>query len=640
MGEHMKPRRSERLASLERELEETVARALALEERYRAQLDQLHPDQVASGRNLLHYLALRRHDAAEFQDELSAFGLSRLGTAEAHVLASVHAVLHAVHALQGRPGARCRGPVTFKQGRKLIKQHTRALLGRKTKGSAARIMVTLPVEAADDPGLVRGILEAGMNCARVNCAQGDPDQWGRILAHLDRARRATGRACRTFMDLAGPKIRTGPLVAGPRVLALKPRQDVRGRVEEPVRVRLVGGSAPGGTDASGARTLPVPAALLASLRPGDVLTFVDARGAPGRLEVAAVDDGGAQALCPATAYVETGMLLTRERVGAHGGAAAAPVCGEMGPLPPVEDPIVLRVGDTLVLHKDPRPGEPARAAGPGRPPIPAHVACAVPEVLDDVRPGDPVLLDDGKAAGVARRVEAGEVEVEILRAPPDGMRLRGSKGINLPGSRLRLAGLTARDREDLRFVAAHADGVNVSFVNHPDDVEDLLDELEAVGGRHLGLILKIETHQGFQQLPGIVLASMEWPVVGVMIARGDLAVEVGWTHLARVQEEILWVCEAAHVPVVWATEVLDRLAKKGVPTRSEISDVVMAERAECVMLNKGPHIEEAIRTLDELLRSVQGYQRKKTTLLPALTLDAPDPEEVGRAIGARQGRWT
>jgi pyruvate kinase len=90
--------------------------------------------------------------------------------------------------------------------------------------------------------------------------------------------------------------------------------------------------------------------------------------------------------------------------------------------------------------------------------------------------------------------------------------------------------------------------------------------------------------------------------------------------------------------VVWATQVLDRLAKKGLPTRSEISDVVMAERAECVMLNKGPFITRTIQTLDGILKSMQAYQQKKATLLPALTLEEPDPDEVGRTVGTRQGR--
>jgi len=636
----MKPTRAEKLASLERELDDIIADARALEERYAAQLAQLHPDQASSGLNLLHYLALRVRDQSGLQEDLGGIGLSSLGRSGAHVLATLHAVREAVRALQGHVGKHEKGPVTFKQGRKLLKRHTRALLGKKMKGSAARIMVTLPVEAADDPGLVRDLLEAGMNCARINCAQGGPAEWERMLAHLERARKATGRACRTFMDVTGPKIRTGPLASGPRVLAIRPAKDIRGAVVETEPVVLVPEEVgclvpPEPSDAAPAvPVVPVSAGLFRALRSGDRLTFQDARGRPGWLDVVSVGASAARALCSSTVYLETGLP-----VALHSGTGEAPVRGLVGTVPSKDDPIVLRLGDTLVIHKDPRPGEPARKAEEGRPAVPAHVTCTLPQVLDDVRIGEPVVLDDGKARGVIRRVRDGEIEVEITGAPREGMRLRGSKGINLPDSRLRIAGLTEQDKQDLRFIIEHADGVDVSFVNHPDDVEDLLDELEKQGGEHLGLILKIETKQGFRNLPGILLAAMEWPILGVMIARGDLAVEAGWTHLAHVQEEILSVCEAAHVPVVWATEVLDRMAKKGTPTRSEISDVVMAERAECVMLNKGPYIVEAIRTLYEVLRSAQAWQLKKTTLLPALTLEAPDPAEVGRAVGERLGRW-
>ncbi len=638
----MKAKRAEKLASLERDLDALIRDARSLEDRYRLQLDQLHPDQLRSGLNLLHYLALRGHDASELQDELGAFGLSSLGRCGAHVLATLHAVRHAVRALQGRAGKRKRGPVTFKAGHKLLKRHTRALLGKKVKGSAARIMVTLPVEAADDPRLVRDLMEAGMNCARINCAQGGPAEWGRMLAHLERARKATGHACRTFMDVAGPKIRTGPLAPGPRILSIRPKKDIRGVVVEAEPVVLVPeGEAPGsapGAEEGGDPVVPITPALFRALRPGCRLTFTDTRGRPAWLEVGDVGQTEARALCPCSVYLESGLPVKLEAGGSAGGGAE-PVAGAVGTLPSQDDPIVLRPGDTLVVHRELRPGEPARKASQGRPAAPAHVACTFPQIFDDVRAGEAILLDDGKARGFIQEVREGEMVVAITGAPREGMKLRASKGINLPDSRLRIPSLTPQDREDLRFIAAHADGVDVSFVNHPDDVEDLLDELDQVGGKHLGLILKIETKQGFQNLPGILLAAMERADVGVMIARGDLAVEAGWVDLARLQEEILSVCEAAHVPVVWATEVLDRLAKKGTPTRSEISDVVMAERAECVMLNKGPYIVDAIRTLDEVLHSVQAYQRKKITLLPPLALDAPDPGEVGRAVGKRQGRW-
>ena len=87
---------------------------------------------------------------------------------------------------------------------------------------------------------------------------------------------------------------------------------------------------------------------------------------------------------------------------------------------------------------------------------------------------------------------------------------------------------------------------------------------------------------------------------------------------AEVQEEMLWACEAAHLPVVWATQVLETLARTGRPSRAEITDAAMGERAECVMLNKGPHIMDAIRMLDDILRRMQEHQSKKRPLLRAL----------------------
>jgi pyruvate kinase len=141
-----------------------------------------------------------------------------------------------------------------------------------------------------------------------------------------------------------------------------------------------------------------------------------------------------------------------------------------------------------------------------------------------------------------------------------------------------------------------------------------------LGAENLGIILKIETRQGFENLPRLLLAAMRSRVVGVMIARGDLAVECGYQRLAEIQEEILWISEAAHVPVVWATQVLETLAKTGMPSRSEITDAAMGERAECVMLNKGPFVVEAVKTLDDILRRMQAHQEKKRSTLCKLRI--------------------
>ena len=141
-----------------------------------------------------------------------------------------------------------------------------------------------------------------------------------------------------------------------------------------------------------------------------------------------------------------------------------------------------------------------------------------------------------------------------------------------------------------------------------------------MSGREIGIILKIETRKAFESLPALLLAAMRSPSSGVMIARGDLAVECGYERLAEVQEEILWMAEASHTPVTWATQVLESLAKDGIPSRAEITDAAMGERAECVMLNKGPYILDAVRALDNILRRMQTHQRKKSAMLRELRL--------------------
>jgi len=205
------------------------------------------------------------------------------------------------------------------------------------------------------------------------------------------------------------------------------------------------------------------------------------------------------------------------------------------------------------------PGSPARYEGGDRNELlaAARIGCTLPEVFDDVRPGECIWLDDGKIGGTIEAVEPGQIHVRITHARANGDKLRADKGINLPDSSLRLAALTQKDIADLPFVAAHADLVGYSFVRAAADVYELESHLARLGGEHLGIVLKIETRRSFEQLPNLLLAAMRTPRDGVMIARGDLAIECGYERMAEVQEQILWVCEAAHVPVIWATQVLE-----------------------------------------------------------------------------------
>ena len=123
---------------------------------------------------------------------------------------------------------------------------------------------------------------------------------------------------------------------------------------------------------------------------------------------------------------------------------------------------------------------------------------------------------------------------------------------------------------------------------------------------------------GIARLRVLIAAAAGRRPFGVMIARGDLAAEIGFERLAEMQEEILWICEAASVPVVWATQVLEGLVKEGIPSRGEMTDAAMAARAECVMLNKGPMVDAAVGVLDRLLARMDEHVFKKTPRLRAL----------------------
>ncbi len=246
----------------------------------------------------------------------------------------------------------------------------------------------------------------------------------------------------------------------------------------------------------------------------------------------------------------------------------------------------------------------------------AVIGCSVAEVFRDARAGEPIWFDDGTLGGQIEGVQADGLLIRITQAPPGGRKLRSEKGINLPGTALNLPALTPQDRQDLPFITRHADVVAMSFVNRVSDVEDLMQALDDAQAAHLGLVLKIETNSGFKHLPDLLLSVMKRRDVGVMIARGDLAVESGFVRLAEVQEEILRIAEAAHVPTIWATQVLENLAKTGLPSRAEVTDAAMGVRAEAVMLNKGPYILEAVEALETILLSMQPHQTKKRSWLP------------------------
>ncbi len=581
-------------------------------------IGHIHENNQASARNLLHYLALRRHDIRDLQERLAALGLSSLGRTEAHVLSAVTTVIDVLSRLN--PTDSLGGPVSDSsseraEGRRLLEQNTEILLGAAPQNRRVRIMVTMPSEAATCYELVRDLVVSGMDCMRINCAHDGQEAWSGMIRNLRQAEQETGKRCKVEMDVAGPKLRTGSIKAGAAVVKWRPQRDAFGRVEVPARIWLTPAAHPETPSGHASACLLVPGRFLSTLDPSIEIRLTDARGSKRSMRVCEAAGKSRWAECGQTAYVTQGTVLTA-RV-KHQLRST-----RVGVLPPQPQSLVLKQGDTLILTRSLEPGRPAEFGKDGHLVSPARIGVTLPEFFTCVQPGEPVWLDDGMIGGSISAVEPDQVRVEITHARAGGGKLGAEKGINVPESDLKVASLTEEDLGNLQFIATHADILGSSFVRTEEDVRNLHARLAELNATDLGIVLKIETRQGFENLPRLLLEAMRRRGAGVMIARGDLAIECGFERMAEIQEEILWISEAAHVPVIWATQVLESLAKSGIPSRSEITDAAMGERAECVMLNKGPYVLEAVKTLGDIMCRMEAHQEKKSSTLRKLSVAA------------------
>jgi len=462
------------------------------------------PGFSTSARNLACYLALRRHELPSLQLALMRWGLSSLGRCESHVQATLDAVIATLGAMCERdPGTLPPYPdeeAVF-NGTQVIAREAELFFGGAKSQRRTRIMVTLPTEASQDLPWMQALVQAGVDCVRINCAHDTSKVWSGMLRNLRAAERELGlrEPVRVLMDLGGPKVRT--------------------------------------------------------------------------------------------------------------------VC------PKKHDKDVYQVGDKLLLtsaHNLEQLSHHHHEKDISALPV---VGCTLPEALERLTDGERVYIDDGEIGARALEHVANGVVLQIVHAPSKGHKIRSDKGLNFPDTDFEVASLTEKDRSDLTFLVRHADMIGYSFVQAEADVDALLAELAEQAPRDrkpAALVLKIETKRAVRNLPELIVRAAGKVPTAVMIARGDLAIELGFQRVAEMQEEILWLCEAAHVPVIWATQVLERLAKEGLPTRAELTDAAMANRAECVMLNKGPHILDAIRMLDGVLARMEGHQHKKTAQLRVL----------------------
>lgn len=598
----------EKISIIIEEIDEVLSVIKKLEADHLQSIQHVHPLFTNGAKNLVHYGAFRSLDLKKLQKRLHQFGLSILDGTESHVATSLLTCRHLLLALIGeKSSSTIRKQGSIKRAIKLQKKHAKDLFGYRSKGRRVRIMLTLPTEAAYDYTLIRNLLAAGMNIARINCAHDDPKIWKLMIQNLDRAKAELRKNCKVFMDLAGPKLRTGLVAEGLKVRKFKPTRNALGEVIQPAHIEFVSDR----MKLSNPNELPVDLKWMHSLVEGDRILCRDARNKRRKFVVKKVEEDRVHAECNKTCYLKPGIRLSTKSTK-----------GEcvIGELPEIHQALILWKNDFLRVVNPQKNKDSIRAInGIIHDRELQSIPCSAAEIFQAVQPGERILFDDGKIEGIIREASSSELLVEITQTKHDGSKLKADKGINLPDSNHKYVGLTVKDKNDLPFIVEHADAVNVSFVQSAEDITELYAELDRLGAPDkLGVVLKIENQKAYQNLSSILLEGMKRYPLGVMIARGDLAIEAGWANMPRIQNEILRWCDSAHVPTVWATQVLENMAKKGIPSRSELTDVAGSLKADCVMLNKGDYILETLHLLHSILSDMNSYRDKEVRMFEAL----------------------
>jgi pyruvate kinase len=250
-------------------------------------------------------------------------------------------------------------------------------------------------------------------------------------------------------------------------------------------------------------------------------------------------------------------------------------------------PIEINSGDVITLDSNPEPGDNSRVYLP-------H-----PEVLGALSPGDRLLVDDGRATLVVESCGDGSVSAKVV----SGTSLSNRKGVSLPDTELATSSLTPKDHKDLDAILQEdVDWVALSFVQRPED----LAEMRKICQGRVGILAKIEKPQAVEKLSEIIeLADC------IMVARGDLGVELPLESVPAIQKHIVRKCRRAGKPVIVATQMLESMISSPVPTRAEVSDVATAvyEGADAVMLSAesaaGKCPVEAVSTMDAIARNVE-----------------------------------
>jgi pyruvate kinase len=566
-------------------------------------------------------MLLRKKDRTQLQEKLFILSLSSLGRSYAHVAASIDTLYDQLSSSLGREQISKELMAEFhhlsiEDSIAIASNNSKALFGGKASSKLSRqstaVMVTLPSHAAQNDGLlIRELSNAGVNVFRINTAHDTIEMWkamADIIAGIN-AEREAAEKIKIFVDLAGPKIRTGaiqeveiPIMIGSNkqekeVFILCDGSETCGEKTDPFTLEKISAQ------------MSVDKKFFKKITKSDSLKIVDVNHKKAMIRIVEVTDTAVRGFINKKVFVsKKSKLKCRENE------------SKLLNIQIQKDPIRLFVGDLLIITENEINGRSALVDEENNVVLPAIIGCSVHGMIASLKEGEKVFIDDGKIGLVVLENNVDSITCKVVVSKAGGTLLKEEKGVNFPDTYIKIPALTSEDYTNALEVLNFADSLSLSFCQSADDVRDLQNLLLENKRGDIGIIAKIETQQAVANMPEILEQLLNSDKSGVMIARGDLAIEVGFENMAYIQEALLDICDAAHLPVIWATQVLESKMKNNLPSRAEVTDAAMSGRAECVMLNKGAFAIDTIDVLHRILDEMHSFSKKNRQLLKKETL--------------------
>lgn len=568
-------------------------------------------EQNQSIKNLQAYISLRSQDISELQNKLTNIGLSSLGRSQSCVINSLNQDIFILSKLLNKKYIQTQNDkdtLNFDDAKTIMLKNSE-VFGKSSDTFKTKIMVTLPSEASDDENLIGDIISKGASVLRINTAHDNATVWNKMAQKIKDENKKQNKDTKIYVDLAGPKNRTTCIekIFTPFKI---------GSWRNPKEVEIIplskenGITSKGEKDNFGVRlsTLVVSDELFETCKTSQELIIDDFERETTQRYTIINKDG--------RVFIDVNKKITifeHTTVEIDSFNEEDVIMSKLYNYELLPQIIRVFISQKIIITNKNILGQPNFQYEDNI--YAGIIGCTNKDIFQYVKIGDEIFIDDGKIGCKVVDINELGLVCEIIIAKENGTKLKEEKGINFPSTDLAIDAITNEDKKNFEAIVDFADIIGLSFAQTSEDIKMLQEMLKQKGKTSTAIAPKIETKTALRNLPDILKTLINWENYALMIARGDLAIEVGFDNLPYIQEEILSICEAAHVPVIYATQILEGKMKNNLPSRAEVTDAATAQRADCVMLNKGPYVTDTVVILKNILRQMHTLFQKNRQLL-------------------------